>query len=338
MATIEEGCARLAKLAQDMREDIERGNAARKETLILRDLLSSFGYQMKVENAVKAIENCLDEHGLKTNPDLHNAWSGGSITVERDVSEEEAGNTERIPFDPTIRITAINAAHRLPASVKPDATLQEAMTLMQMRGVQYLPVMSTERDIRGVITWRSIAEKLALGGEILRANQVMNTNYRIRLISEPLFEAMDPIVRNGFVLVRDDNNSFVGLITANDFAQQFAQLARPFLMVGEIEGYLRQLIRGKFSEDELREAQADAPEGRRIGPRDMTMGGYIRLVERPDNWEKLALQHVDRKNFIDRLHFVREKRNEIMHFSPEGLDPDDERDLATIVEYFRGMR
>ena len=335
--TLEKGRESLAELAQEMRADIERGNSPRKKTMLLRELLSSFGYYNKVDSVVQAIGDCLDDHDLRTVSELHNAWSGGQITIELDVAADEADESQRTPFDPTIRITAIDAAHRLSASVNPDATLQEAMTLMQMRGVQYLPVMPHERDVRGVITWRTIAEKLALGGEILRANQVMNTNFRTRSLDEPLFEALDPIVRYGFVLVRGSDNSFVGLITANDFAQQFAQLARPFLMVGEIEGYLRQLIRGKFSEAELREAQTDAPDGRRIGPRDMTMGGYIRLLDRPYNWERLSLEHVDRKNFIDRLNFVREKRNEIMHFSPEGPDPSDETDLATIVEYFRGM-
>ena len=272
MAT-EGGCARLEALAKEMRADVARDTTPRKEKMLLRDLLGWFGYSNKVDSVVRRIETCLDTHSLRTNPELHNAWSGGSITIELDAEETETDDGQRQPFDPTIRIVAIDAAHQEPASVKPEATIQEVMTLMQMHGVQYVAVMPNERDVRGVITWRTIAEKLALGVEVIRANQVMNTNFRIRSIDEPLFEAMDPIVRYGFVLVRGNDNTLVGLITANDFAQQFAQLARPFLMVGEIEGYVRQLIRGKFSEAELREAQIDAPEGRGIGPRDMTMGG-----------------------------------------------------------------
>jgi hypothetical protein len=44
--------------------------------------------------------------------------------------------------------------------------------------------------------------------------------------------------------------------------------------------------------------------------------------ESPGHWEKAGLQF-DKATFTNRLHGVREIRNKVMHFSPDGPSPDD---------------
>ena len=54
---------------------------------------------------------------------------------------------------------------------------------------------------------------------------------------------------------------------------------------------------------------------------DLNFGEYIKLIEFPNNWEKLNLQ-IDRTQFVRILHEVREIRNDVMHFDPDGLAND----------------
>ena len=61
----------------------------------------------------------------------------------------------------------------------------------------------------------------------------------------PLFEAVGVISEHGYVLVRGQDRTITGIVTASDVVDQFEQIARPFLLVGEIEEYLRRLIYGE---------------------------------------------------------------------------------------------
>ena len=47
---------------------------------------------------------------------------------------------------------------------------------------------------------------------------------------------------------------------------------------------------------------------------------------------------MDRKEFVKQLDWVREKRNDVMHFDPEGLEPDDTKKLENLALFFRNLR
>jgi hypothetical protein len=62
-------------------------------------------------------------------------------------------------------------------------------------------------------------------------------------------------VEQGYVLVRDETNKVVGIVTTSDLSLQFKQLTEPFLLLGEIENQVRRLMDGKFTRDELAHAK-----------------------------------------------------------------------------------
>src|SRR5208282_953629 len=140
-----------------------------------------------------------------------------------------------------------------------------------------------------------------------------------------LFDAINEIVNNQYVLVRDSTNKISGIVTTSDLSLQFRQLAEPFLLLGEIENHVRRIIeRGQFSEADLREC-CDPGAGERTvnGVYALTFGEYIRLLENEQRWLQLNLE-IDRKIFISALDKVRQIRNDVMHFDP---DPVSEEDL-----------
>lgn len=147
-----------------------------------------------------------------------------------------------------------------------------------------------------------------------------------------LFEAIQQIVEHESILVRDATRKLTGIVTTADLSRQFAQLGEPFLLLGQIENHVRNLIANKFTKAELVAVRNPADSGREIEDvSDLTFGEYIRLLENPKRWETFAIQ-IDRKPFTDELKRVGEIRNEVMHFHPDGVGPED---LTTLRKYAR---
>ena len=135
--------------------------------------------------------------------------------------------------------------------------------------------------------------------------------------------------------MRGEDNSITGIVTASDVSHQFIQLASPFLLIGEMEGHLRRLIHGKFTVEELRGAAEHS--GKPVdGSADLTFGGFCRLLENPDHWGRLNL-NIDRKAFVKHLDSVRELRNDVMHFAPDGLSQEETKKLQDLVRFFRDL-
>lgn len=51
---------------------------------------------------------------------------------------------------------------------------------------------------------------------------------------------------------------------------------------------------------------------------DLSFGGYIRLVQRPQVWQRLAL-NIDQASLTKQLEDVRQIRNDVMHFDPDPM-------------------
>ncbi len=153
-----------------------------------------------------------------------------------------------------------------------------------------------------------------------------------------LFEALTPIARHDYVLVRNSaDNRISGIITSSDLGQQFRQLAEPFLLIGEIENQLRRLLDGKFSADELQVSRNPDDPGRPIASiADLSFGEYIRVLEEPGRWARIGLK-LDRATMKDDLDRVRAIRNDVMHFDPDPPNDDDIRFLRDFSTFLRGL-
>ncbi len=155
-------------------------------------------------------------------------------------------------------------------------------------------------------------------------------------IDAPLFEAIGSTAKHGYLLVRGKDKAVTGIVTETDVSKQFMHLAGPFLLIGEIEGHLRQLIHGKFTVEEM-QLISEGEGGQGIsGSADLTFGGYCRLLQNPEYWERLNLG-VDRGQFVEHLESVRKIRNDVMHFDPDGLSPEDERMLRGVARFLETL-
>lgn len=321
----------LENLAEKKKSQAESGAAPEKTELTVREFMAKFDYYRRGSSINREILNKLDEVGLRTVPPFDTAWFDGTISIEMD----EEGGGHDVGRDPTIRIEILDAANKKPVSVKPGDSISVATTIMQLNDFSQLPVMQNERTVKGVVSWKSIVARTSMGQPSEFVRECMDPAEIID-ISTPLLDAMEVIQRHDYVLVEDRTKKITGIVTASDIAQQFSQLSTPFLLIGEIEGRLRRLIHGKFTLEELRCASSNGQGGKSIqGPADLTFGGYVRLLEKEEHWNRLELSGIDRKELVERLDAARKIRNDVMHFNPEGLDVHQQGELEGIAKFFR---
>jgi hypothetical protein len=83
-----------------------------------------------------------------------------------------------------------------------------------------------------------------------------------------------------------------------------------FLVLGEIENHIRNLVRGKFTAEELTSIRDPDDSARTIeNVEDLTFGEYLRLLENCERWERLGLQ-IDRPTFVKELAWLIHQRRE----------------------------
>lgn len=317
-------------------EQLRRGVVPPKESV--RTFLLWFDAERRGYRVVRKVRNALRRHGIATSPDFEWAYIEREISFVKAAPENHAhGIPDDSAPDPTYRISSLSSANRPPIYVAPDATLQQVTTIMLSNDFSQLPVMTGPRDLKGVVSWKSIGTRLALKKPIATARDCMDET-AVLGTSEPMFSAIAVIASSDYVLVQKADKTICGIVTASDLTEQFRLLAEPFLLVGEIENGVRRLLHGKFTLVELTAAKSPGDEGRVIEtPADLTFGEYIRLIEEPERWKKLNIE-IDRVTCLSQLNRVKDIRNDVMHFDPDGLDDDDLKFLREFAQFLKKLR
>ena len=210
---------------------------------------------------------------------------------------------------------------------------------MMARDFSQLPVMTGERDVQGIISWRSIGSRLALGYPAVVVDKLMEQAHEVRADTS-IFEAISLIVQHGYVLVRGEHHKITGIVTASDLSLQFRTLTEPFLLLSEIENLIRNMIGDRFSQAELAAAYEPDADREVHNVADLTFGEYIRLLENPKRWDRLKLA-VDRVLFCKDLDRVRRIRNDVVHFGPDGITTEDLdmlRDFTRFLKQLEAIR
>lgn len=329
------------------------------EPVPVRTLISWFGAERRGWWVVRQINETLERYGIETNPYFDATYIDGLVefrkkqsTIIEDSSTttttttlvapenlvEKDGDDALTINDPTYRIAKLEAANKSLTFVKPDSELNEAITKMITYDFSQLPVMQQpKRDLKGVISWRSIGTRLAVGQSSMKVRDLMEPNYQLISSETSLFRALPIIIEHDYVLVENNLREICGIVTASDLNLQFKQLTEPFLLVAEIENHVRHIL-SKLPKEDIENAKDEKDIERRIeNVADLTFGEYLRLFQNPEIWIKLSL-HVDRKTFCSHLEKIKDIRNNIMHFDPDGLDEESIETLRRFVRLLQTLR
>jgi predicted transcriptional regulator len=331
---------------QEVLEDAARRPRGNLKRLSVRDLLGLWGAKRRGYWVVDRIERDLAKAGLITDPPFTKVWidtpidlipveqspgtSDGpsSLRVFKSEPHEEEANVEV-----GLQVRSLKSASAGITDVGPDTDLLFAQSLMLRHDYSQLAVLSSPRDLRGAISWESIAQA-RLKHDSPRTSDCIIRAQSVRL-DDDLLPLIPLINDSGFVFVLADDKTVTGIVTPSDVTTEFQQIARPFFLMGEIERRLRQGLARRFTTEELAEMVDPSDESREVeSVDDLTLGEYVRVLENPDRWKRMDWP-ADRRVFMTALREVREVRNEIIHFSPDPLEEERVEALRLFIRWLR---
>lgn len=298
-----------------------------------REFLAYFNYEKRTKGNQGRIDSFLEEKQLETIPNYTNVWIDSKIKL---IHKPKAKS--KTELDPIQRIKILPAANKSPLTISRDAKLKEAITLMMMNKYSQLPVLSNSKTIYGFITWESIGYGISNGVCSEDVKDYINNEINSLDYDTPLLDAIKIIIEKEYVIVQKKDKTISGIVTISDISLQFLSLTEPFLLLEQIENLIRLILNGKFLIQYLRDFCKIGDEERNIEYiDDLNFGDYIRIIEKPEHWEKLKLK-IDRSYFIKQLDVIRGIRNDIMHFDPEGITDDQRHILLNMANFLMELK
>jgi hypothetical protein len=328
-------------------EDAVRRDRDNLVKLSIRELLQRWGHKRRGYWVINRIEEDLEEVGLVTEPAFTQGWIDAPVTLlpKRFLPPPESTSGDGTittppreeglaePGEVTILVGSLRSAGQGVCSVTLDSTLIQAQSLMMQNDYSQLAVMSGARNLQGAITWESIAQA-GIRADTPAIRDCLIPAEIVRF-EDDLIHHIPRIVQAGYVFVQGQDRSIGGIVTTADLSEEFARLASPFFLIGEVERRLRRAVDRIFTSQELGDVRNPQDATRDVASaEDLTIGEYVRLLENPDRWAKTGWQ-VDRRIFMESLNRVRELRNDVMHFSPDPLDEEQLDELRRFIRWLK---
>lgn len=314
-------------------------------TISIRELLSYVDAERRGTRVVADIQQALDRHGLVTEPAFTSGWIDNLVEL-RSVSSEDTIGDHRLSqvsadddapqsAEMTLSVSSLKSAGAGATSIERNSDLAHARALMLRHDYSQLAVMTGAHRLVGAVSWESMARAAIRNPDFSLRDATIST--RPVAPDDDLIALIPTIVEQGFVFVARPDHTLGGIVTTADLSSQFGTVAKPFLLIGEIERRLRRVLSTYFQPAELADVRDPSDTARSIGSvDDLTLGEIERCVENKENWRRLSWP-VDRVEFVSALGEVREIRNDVMHFSPDPLTADQERVLHNFVRWLRVM-
>lgn len=305
---------------------VETGNPHKMSP---KKLLEHFGTTRRKIHVKWWVDKGLTELEVETVPDYKSEYFYGEIQIKKDSATSEKEDFIQ-------RLKLLDSANSTPVFVTKNDTLQKAMTLMMTNDYSQLPVMNspTARSVDGVISWQSIGWATAVGKSISTVSDCMTKDFTTLKYEMPILEAVHIVKEKEFVLIQKQDKSINGLVTITDIADEFFTLAGPFLYLGQIETSIRVLLEGKFTKEELNEVKFSDDDKAIHSISDLTFNQYIQLMRKGNNWDKVGLP-LDKDEFTKKLVVIRDIRNDVMHFSSDQLEENQEQTLKMTAKFFK---
>ncbi|WP_440082271.1 CBS domain-containing protein [Streptosporangium sp. LJ11] len=302
--------------------------------LTVRDLLAKWDVKIRNFNTVPRITADLTNANLTCDPSFDDVDLNTTVCVsskEAIADQDETDDKSALSFPyAALFVSDIPSASREVTSIPPDATLAQARTVMMDHGYSQIPVITNSGVLVGAVSWERIGH-IQAGAPSAELSDVIDPHPSTIKINDDLLKKIPSIYEAGFALVRNQDDDICGIVTTADLTEQFLLLAEPFFLIGEIERRLRRCIDKTFSADDLQVV------GKKItSANGMTFGQYVRFLRTEGIWPRLSWQ-IDCALFTNRLDHIRQVRNEIMHFRPDPLTPNQRERLLLFASWMRSL-
>lgn len=320
---------------KNAREQVDSGTPVE---LSVRDLIGKWKAKGRGIRVIEWIDADLENHGLATLPAFHNVTLDATVKLVTPESEPAAGHDEtnderKDAQDFGLKVGNLPSALDGVSSISPNGTFDEAITLMVRDDFSQLPVLSGEHNLRGAVSWQSIARAQHANPNASFSAAVFEP--RVVTYDRDLIDVLPLLREADFVLVRDEKKRIAGIVTTADVVQVYGQSAAPFFLIGELDRMLRNVIKQTFDLDVINQICWPDGSSALTSHDDLTMGDYQRILEVPNCWEQLGWP-LHRRHFVERLNELREIRNDIMHFNLDiAVDDDAVSKLRNMIRVLR---
>lgn len=224
-------------------------------------------------------------------------------------------------------------------TVKESDPLRRAVTLMELYDFSQLPVVrGSGKQPKGVVTWETIGRTLAIDPDAT-LKDCIDSNPPTFGIDDDLMDAIEEINRVGYSLVVKRNKELSGIVTSADLGATLTQIAKPFLMLGQLEEHLSRIIHhlqahNLMHQDELRANYFEHRGEVEISVDALTLGEKIKHATGGDTWHQVTSIY-DRTAVTEALERAVGLRNRLMHFRP--LRTSDRHALASLPSLTRTL-
>lgn len=234
-------------------------------------------------------------------------------------------------------------------SVPSHTSVEVALRLMQEKRFSQLPVME-DGQVIGVFSLWSLTENLvsAPGMKIeallkdLQVGDLMEQLPRVT-VNESIHSILGHLGRYEAVLV-NSSHGLQGVATSTDVLRYFYQVARPYILLQEVELALRNLIERCAPDLTLKQcidrALVKSYEAKqRVAPKNLTemsFEDYRTIIICSSNWPIFeGLLGKNREMVAAKLERLRRIRNDVFHFRND-VSLSDHQHLATSRDWLLG--
>ena len=275
-----------------LKEARTRADAKNPMEMTVRELLARWEAKADGTTPYQRIDADLANHGLTTSPGYRKVSMDTIVRLITPSQDAEATGRASADADGEDELDIGLTVGNLPSalsgvvSVPPTATFDEAITVMMLNGYSQLAVLSSAHTLRGAVTWQSIAYARHGNPNAGFADAIIPA--REARYDQELVEVLPDLETWDFVFVRDEKNAVAGIVTTSDVVGKYRELSTPFILIGELDQVLRQLISRTFTLEEIT-SLCDADGSRSVRSfDDLEMGDYQRVLENPDRWGSSA--------------------------------------------------
>ncbi|MFI7517476.1 CBS domain-containing protein [Micromonospora echinofusca] len=311
-----------------------------------RELIELWGVEDRDSDAAPQIATDLANFGLTTVPDFNAVDLDQTVRLLRfgmappptaEGTEETTEETTSGVDEETGGTIGLTLGNLLPsrsslASVTPTSTFDEAITAMELDDFSQLPVLANPYKIHGVVSWKTITKARAHNPEATFSDAI-DPDVHVFDYDRRLIDVLHTLLEYEFIFVRNHERKIAGIITAADVVRTYHQTATPFILIGEIDRELHQLILDAFDEARIRDACVHA--GLTFDGLDkMSISHYHAVLGNEECWNDLGWR-LQRKRLVSRLNEIREIRNRVMHFSKDAVRDGDVEMIQNFLKTIR---
>lgn len=315
----------LESLLIDIKSSKKTRNVSTKQ------IINQYGVTRRGWRVIDRVNFWLEKYELTMEPNFASANFYGTVKIIPKPTISVKSELKKPKYTDTIPRLGIIKSSDLSGykdnsleliSIVKETSLDEAISLMLLHNYSQLPILSSKREVYGITSWKTIGKALSLGkkcetvAECCEQVEVLN-------FDEPLFKAVKIILDKEVVLVRGFKKEITGIVTATDIGEQFLILSEPFLLIEQIENFIRILLNEKLTYGDINKVLDLEKYGKEINHiSDMTFGHYVRIFENEELFKKIEIK-VNRSILQKMLVKVNKVRNEVMHFNPEAMEDSD---------------